>query len=121
MRAEASRHGCRLDGRCVYFQHIGRVKVKVHRPIEGRIKTISLKLEADGWYVVCSCDLGDVNVSEASGPAVGIDLGLKAFLVTSEGESIAPPQYCRTWCGSDRAVRTERAPMGGACPENLSA
>ena len=27
--------GCRFDGRCVYFQHIGRVKVKMHRPIEG--------------------------------------------------------------------------------------
>ncbi|NJO83028.1 MAG: IS200/IS605 family element transposase accessory protein TnpB [Blastochloris sp.] len=67
----------------------------MHRPIEGRIKTISLKHEADGWYVVCSCDLGDVNVSTASGPAVGIDLGLKAFLVTSDGESIAPPQYYR--------------------------
>lgn len=87
--------GCRFDGRCVYFQHIGRVKVKLHRPIAGRIKTISLKREADGWYVVFSCDLGDLNVSEASGSAVGIDLGLKAFLVTSEGDSIAPPQHYR--------------------------
>jgi putative transposase len=87
--------GCRFEGRCVYFQHIGRVKVKLHRPIVGQIKTISFKREADGWYVVFSCDLGDVNVREAAGPAVGIDLGLKAFLVTSEGESIAPPQHYR--------------------------
>ena len=87
--------GCRFDGRCVYFQHIGRVKVKVHRPIEGQIKTISFKREADGWYVVFSCDLGDLNIRQADGPAVGIDLGLKAFLVTSDGESIAPPQHYR--------------------------
>ena len=79
----------------VCFQHIGRVKLKLHRPIEGQIKTISFKREADGWYVVFSCDLGDVNVTPADGPAVGIDLGLKAFLVTSEGESIAPPQHYR--------------------------
>ncbi|HEX9438959.1 MAG TPA: transposase [Roseiflexaceae bacterium] len=53
------------------------------------------KREADGWYVVFSCDLGDRNVTPVNGPAVGIDLGLKAFLVTSEGESIAPPQHYR--------------------------
>ncbi|MCG8349203.1 MAG: transposase [Chloroflexales bacterium] len=87
--------GCRFDGRCVSFQHIGRIKIKLHRPIEGQIKTIAFKREADGWYVVLSCDLGDVNVTPAGGPAVGIDLGLKAFLVTSDGECVAPPQHYR--------------------------
>jgi putative transposase len=87
--------GCRFDGRCVYFQHVGRVKVKLHRPVEGQIKTVAFKREADGWYVVFSCDLGDVAVPPSSGPTIGIDLGLKAFLVTSEGESIAPPQHYR--------------------------
>jgi putative transposase len=87
--------GCRFDGHAVYFQHIGRVKVKLHRPIEGQIKTISFTHEADGWHVVFSCDLGEKNVAPADGPAVGIDLGLKAFVVTSDGESIAPPHHYR--------------------------
>ena len=87
--------GCRFDGRCVYFQHIGRVKVKLHRPIEGQIKTTSCKRAADGWSVVFSCDLGDVNITPADGPAVGIDLGLKAFRVTSEDERITLPQHYR--------------------------
>jgi putative transposase len=87
--------GCRFDGRCVYVQHIGRIKVKLHRPIEGRIKTIAFKREADGWYIVFSCDLGDLHGTSASEPVVGIDLGLKAFLVTSDGESVAPPQHYR--------------------------
>jgi putative transposase len=87
--------GCRFDGQRVYFQHIGRVKVKLHRPIEGMIKTVAFTREADGWHVVFSCDLGPVDMAQADEPAVGIDLGLKAFLVTSEGESVAPPQYYR--------------------------
>ena len=41
--------GCRLEGHHVYFQHIGKVKIKLHRPVEGRIKTISFKREPDGW------------------------------------------------------------------------
>lgn len=87
--------GCRFDGGKVYFQHIGRVNVKLHRPIEGLIKTVTFTREAGDWYVVFSCDMGDGEASPFSGPAVGIDLGLKAFLVTSDDESIPPPQYYR--------------------------
>jgi putative transposase len=87
--------GCRFDGRRIYFQHIGRVKVKLHRPIEGQIKTVAFTHEAGAWYVVFSCNLGEVVAPPTHGPAVGIDLGLKAFLVTSDDESIPPPQYYR--------------------------
>ena len=88
--------GCRLkDGRAE-FQHIGAVKLKLHRPIQGTIKTMTFRRDADGWYVIFSCDLGAVVPEPASGPAVGIDLGLKAFLVTSEGEQVAPPRLYRT-------------------------
>jgi putative transposase len=89
--------GCKWDGATahVYFQHIGLVKVKMHRPIEGTIKTISCKREADGWHVVCSCELPDVGVAPSPLPATGIDLGLKAFLVTADGREIAPPRYYR--------------------------
>jgi putative transposase len=87
--------GCKLrDGRA-YFQHIGAVKLKLHRPLAGRIKTMSFKREADGWYVVCSCDRGDVAVAPSTNPVVGIDLGLKAFLATAEDESVPPPKFYR--------------------------
>jgi putative transposase len=90
--------GCKLDGRLVYFQHLGRIKVKVHRPVEGTIKTISFKREADGWHVVFSCELPDAEATPATPPllpATGIDLGLKAFLVTADGCEIVPPRYYR--------------------------
>ncbi|HVA93263.1 MAG TPA: transposase, partial [Chloroflexota bacterium] len=77
------------------FQHIGALKLKRHRPIEGTIKTMTIRREADGWYVVCSCDLGDLTPEAATGPAVGIDLGLQAFLVTSDGAQVAPPKLYR--------------------------
>ena len=97
--------GCKLDGNRVYFQHIGRVRVKLHRPIEGTIKTVSFTREADGWHVIFSCDLGDVQTPPRPGPLVGIDPGLKAFLVTSDGESIAPPKFYRK---AERALRREQ-------------
>jgi putative transposase len=87
--------GCKLDGAAVYFQHIGRVKIKLHRPVEGTIKTISFKREADGWHVVFSCELPDPEVAPSQLPPTGIDLGLKVFLVTADGRMIAPPRYHR--------------------------
>jgi putative transposase len=87
--------GCKLkDGR-LYIQHVGTLKVKWHRDLQGKIKTVSLKREADGWHVIFSCDLPDAEVTSSPLPAVGIDLGLKAFLMTSEGEAVAPPKFYR--------------------------
>jgi putative transposase len=87
--------GCRLKENRVYIQHVGDVKVKLHRPVEGRIKTVSFKREASNWYAIFSCDLGEIEVAPSTNPPVGIDLGLKSFLVTSEGDSVAPPKFYR--------------------------
>ena len=88
--------GCKLkDNGRLYLQRIGHIKVKLHRPIEGSIKTVSLKCSCGKWYVVFSCDLGDEPEAVEGGSEVGIDLGLKSFLVTSEGSSVDPPRYYR--------------------------
>jgi putative transposase len=93
--------GCRFFGRgtpgatSLYVQRVGRVKVKQHRPTEGTIKSVSVTRRADGWHAVVVCDLGERAVASKEGPAVGIDLGLRAFLATSEGETVAPPRYRR--------------------------
>ncbi len=87
--------GCKIkDGR-LYIQHVGLLKVKWHREIQGKIKTVSLKREAGDWYVVFSCDRGEQAVAPSQLPALGIDLGLKAFLMTNEGEEVKPPKYYR--------------------------
>jgi len=87
--------GCKLRENRVSFQYVGAVKVKMHRPIEGAIKTVSFTESAGDWYVVFSCELPDMSLLPSANPAVGIDLGLKAFLTTSEGEQVAPPQFYR--------------------------
>jgi len=89
--------GCALsegEGR-VYFQYIGRIKVKLHRPIEGKPKTLSFTRKADGWYLLVSCDLGEVTVEPSSNPPVGIDLGLISFIATSDGDTIDAPRLYR--------------------------
>lgn len=88
-------NGCKWSGWTIYFQHVGHVKVRLHRPVEGVIKTLNFKREADGWYVIASCDVPDMTPVVSDKPPVGIDLGLSAFLATSDGALIPPPQYFR--------------------------
>jgi putative transposase len=88
--------GCKLkDNGRLYLQRIGHIKVKLHRAIEGTIKSVCVKKSCGKWYAIISCDLGDEPEPVEGGPEVGIDLGLKSFLVTSEGSSVDPPRYYR--------------------------
>src|SRR5215510_853141 len=41
-----------LDNGKLRLQGVGAVKVKLHRPIEGKIKTVTVKREAGRWYAV---------------------------------------------------------------------
>ncbi len=87
--------GCKIDGDRVYFQHIGHVRIVLHRPFEGMIKTLSFTHRADDWYLTVSCDLGDLKPDQHSGHAVGIDVGLTHFATFSTGEQVANPRFFR--------------------------
>lgn len=77
------------------FQNVGDVKLKMHRPLLGEVKTVRFKKEADGWYVVFSCALPDFDGEASTNPNVGIDLGLKSFFVDSNGQEVKPPKLYR--------------------------
>ena len=86
--------GCKLkDGR-LYIQGVGLLKVKLHRPVGGTIKTVTLKRVGQRWYVVIVCEVAIVPLP-ATGQAVGIDLGLASFLMTDTGKPVEHPQPLR--------------------------
>lgn len=56
--------------------------------------TIIVSREPDGrWFVTFAVDIPDPQPEPRSGRSVGIDLGVKDFAVTSDGERIANPRY----------------------------
>ncbi len=69
------------------------MKVKLHRPLEGKIKTATIKREGDEWYIIFTCEVEPKPLPE-SHEAIGIDLGTNPhFLVTSDGERVEAPRY----------------------------
>lgn len=89
--------GCRWkpDMGRVYLQGVGHVRVHQHRPVQGRVKTITLKREGRRWYVVLSCDDVPACPLPAAGREVGVDVGVARFATASDGEIIASPRFTR--------------------------
>lgn len=89
-----------ISGNRISLPKLGSIKLVLHRPIPDgfKLKTANISLKADGWYV--SLSLEDTSVPVLSPDfntdnAVGIDMGLSSFLVTSLGETVPIPQFAR--------------------------
>src|SRR5207248_8244489 len=51
--------GWKFDGQVLHLSKIGKAQVKLHRPMEGKIKTVTIKREVDQWYCTFSCEVAD--------------------------------------------------------------
>ena len=83
------------EQRRVYLQGIGQVKVHLHRPVQGRVKTIQVKRQGRRWMLVLSCDEVPTNPLPATGRQAGVDVGIVRFATTSDGEHIDNPCWGR--------------------------
>lgn len=73
---------------------IGSIKVKLHRELQGKVKTCTLKREGDCWYVVFSCEV-ETEKLPVSDEDVGIDLGVLHLATLSDGRTIDNPRHYR--------------------------
>jgi putative transposase len=87
--------GWKFDGQCLHLTKIGKAKVKLHRPLEGKIKTVTIKREVNEWYVCFSCEGEEPKKLPVSYEEVGIDLGVTHLATLSNGEMIEHPRYYR--------------------------
>ena len=91
----SNRNGAALvsGGKRVRLAGIGNVRVRLHRPIEGRIKQVSVTLAGDGrWYVAFICDNVPAHPLPPTGHETGIDLGISCFVALSDGEKVSNPR-----------------------------
>ena len=87
--------GVRLrDNGKLYVQGVGEVKVKLHRPVAGRMKTVTVKRDAGRWYACFSVEAVTVPDTEIY-EDIGIDVGLESFAVLSDGTVIDNPRWYR--------------------------
>lgn len=85
--------GCKIRDRALYIQGVGEIKIKLHRPVEGAIKTSTIKRDAGRWFVVFSVECEPKPIRYYLEPEVGIDVGLSSFATLSDGSEIDNPRY----------------------------
>ncbi|HEU5369847.1 MAG TPA: transposase, partial [Ktedonobacterales bacterium] len=84
----------KVESNLLKLSGIGDVKLKRHRPLEGTIKTVTIRRDVNHWYVTFSCEV-EAEPLPPSDEAVGIDLGLLHFATLSTGETIENPRPYR--------------------------
>lgn len=69
---------------------VGEVKAKIHRPIEGKIKTVTVsKTPAGKYFASILTEAEDSNAISSEGAILGIDLGVKDFCVVHDGSTVS--------------------------------
>jgi putative transposase len=90
--------GCALDttDKRLVVSKVGRLKVLLHRPLEGAPKTATIRRTTTGkWFVTFSCEWESTPLPPVH-REVGIDVGLKVFAMPTEGDPIANPRFLRS-------------------------
>ena len=74
------------------------IKCRVHREIKGKIGKVTITKTPSGKYFASVCTEEEyITPIEKSGKSVGVDLGLKDFLTTSDGEKFKNNRYTKKY------------------------
>jgi putative transposase len=84
-----------LDNGRVRLSKVGDVKIKLHRPLVGECKTLTVQRDAVGnWYACFSC-IVEPNPLPPVNQVVGVDVGLTHFATLSDGSQVDNPRFFR--------------------------
>jgi len=86
-----------VQNQMVFASKIGKIKAVIHRPVEGEIKTMTIRRSCAGkWYVSFAVE-HEPEIRVHTGEEVtGVDLGLTTFAMFANGDKIENPRFFRT-------------------------
>ena len=85
----------------LWLSKIGAIRIKLHRPIKGCIKTVTITHKAGRWYACFSVEVETKRsrplpkTKTKTGKTVGIDVGVESFATLSDGTQIENPKWYR--------------------------
>lgn len=97
-----------IDNKTLKLSKIGKIRINLHRPIQGKIKEIHIKREPLGqWYAIVVCNQEcKSSCSLIRKKIVGLDVGINNFVCDSDGHIIEHPRILRK--SEKKLKRTQR-------------
>lgn len=107
--------GANIKANRLYVQNVGLVKVRWHRPLEGKVKNIVIVRKPSGWYVLFQVELPEQPVEISTNPPVGVDMGITHALALSDGLTFDSPKFLQTSLRKLRVLQrsVSRKKIGG--------
>jgi putative transposase len=97
--------GNALSGNLLRISKVGKVRINLHRPIDGEIKTLTIRREARRWFALFTAECNPQPLP-FNANLVGIDVGLTNFATLSDGATIENPRWFR--CAESKLRRLQR-------------
>lgn len=110
-------NGVRLEGSILVLSKLGNVKVKLHRELCGKPKTVCVRRVAGGkWFATFSCACEATALPDEP-KRVGVDVGLQTFATFSTGEKIANPRFFKHEQGALAKAQRQMSKHAKGTPE----
>lgn len=86
----------KVSDKYITLPKVGQLRIKRHRVFDGKIKNATISKTPSGkYYVSVLVEQDEKEKLRTTDSKIGIDLGIKAFCITSDGEMIENPKYLR--------------------------
>ena len=86
--------GFSLNDNILSLSKIGDIKIKLHRPLEGNIKRLTIRrTSTQKWFVSILTDNESYQPLEHSDKSIGIDVGILSFAALSDGTYVENPRF----------------------------
>jgi putative transposase len=80
------------EAKRIYQPKVGWVKTVLHRPLEGKVKNVTVtKAKSGGYYAAFQVEEA-IEKPVSQGEMAGVELGLKHFAILSDGQKNANPR-----------------------------
>jgi putative transposase len=76
-----------VRGDLVKLPRLGLLRIRLHRPLGGSVRTAAITFDAGHWYISFAVT-GDFAIPGAGGPAIGLDSGVTQAVTDSDGNVI---------------------------------
>jgi len=96
----------RLDGSTLRFPKLGNLRAVIHRPLEGKPKTCTLRREGNQWLASILCEIEVADPVQRTGPVIALDRGVVNAVATSDGDIVRAPRHLEV--SAKRLARAQR-------------
>lgn len=101
------KNSIRIEANKIKLPKIGFVKLKLHQEVLGLIKSVTITKNPSGKYYISILTLQEIQTLEPIDKKLGVDLGLKDFAITSDGEIVSNLKFLRR--SEKQLIKAQRA------------